>query len=198
MCGIAGFCKPSADYEKEKKRWMSVLGEMNRVQRHRGPDAEGIYLKRGCGLAHVRLKIIDLVKGQQPMTCRTGEGECSISYNGEIYNMPELKAELLAEGAEFQTESDTEVILQGYLRHGEDYVKRLNGIFAFAIWDSRKEKLFLFRDRLGVKPLFYAMAEETLVFSSEIKGLFTYPGIAPVLDKEGLCEIFAQIGRAHV
>lgn len=191
MCGIAGFCSPSAYYENEKNRWMPVLEEMNRVQRHRGPDAEGTYLKKGCGLAHVRLKIIDLVTGQQPMTRLTAAGECTIVYNGEIYNMPELKAELLAEGAEFYTESDTEVILQGYLAHGAEYVKKLNGIFAFAIWDSRTEELFLFRDRLGVKPLFYTMAEDTLVFSSEIKGLFTYPGVAPVIDRDGLCEIFA-------
>ena len=146
MCGIAGFCNPAVCYEAERNRWQPVLEEMNRVQRHRGPDAEGVYLKQGCGLAHVRLKIIDLVTGQQPMTCRAADGECTIVYNGEIYNMPELKAELIAEGAVFQTESDTEVILQGYLHHGEDYVKKLNGIFAFAIWDSRKEKLFLFRD----------------------------------------------------
>lgn len=191
MCGIAGFCNPKVSYEGEKNRWLPVLEDMNRVQRHRGPDAEGTYMKQGCGFAHVRLKIIDLVTGQQPMTCRTAEGECTITYNGEIYNMAELKAELLAQGARFHTESDTEVILQGYLKYGEDFVKKLNGIFAFAIWDSRTERLFLFRDRLGVKPLFYTMAGDTLVFSSEIKGLFSYPGVKPELDREGLCEIFA-------
>ena len=157
MCGIAGFCNPSIVLEDEKNRWLPILDEMNRVQRHRGPDDEGVYLKQGCGLAHVRLKIIDLVTGHQPMTCRKDGGECTIVYNGEIYNMPELKEELLSEGAVFETESDTEVILQGYLRYGEEYVKKLNGIFAFAIWDSRTERLFLFRDRLGVKPLFYTM-----------------------------------------
>lgn len=191
MCGIAGFCSPAACYEKEANRWRPVLEEMNRVQGHRGPDAEGIYLKQGCGLAHVRLKIIDLVTGQQPMSCRGAGRECTIVYNGEIYNMPELKAELQAEGAVFRTESDTEVILQGYLYHGADYVKKLNGIFAFAIWDAGREELFLFRDRMGVKPLFYTIKGDTLVFSSEIKGLFTYPGVEPELDRDGLCEIFA-------
>lgn len=191
MCGIAGFCNPSIVLEDEKNRWLPILDEMNRVQRHRGPDDEGVYLKQGCGLAHVRLKIIDLVTGHQPMTCRKDGGECTIVYNGEIYNMPELKEELLSEGAVFETESDTEVILQGYLRYGEEYVKKLNGIFAFAIWDSRTERLFLFRDRLGVKPLFYTMKEGMLVFSSEIKGLFAYPGVKPILDRDGLCEIFA-------
>ena len=191
MCGIAGFCNPSIVLEDEKNRWLPILDEMNRVQRHRGPDDEGVYLKQGCGLAHVRLKIIDLVTGLQPMTCRKDGGECTIVYNGEIYNMPELKEELLSEGAVFETESDTEVILQGYRRYGEEYVKKLNGIFAFAIWDSRTERLFLFRDRLGVKPLFYTMKEGMLVFSSEIRGLFAYPGVKPILDRDGLCEIFA-------
>ena len=191
MCGIAGFCNPFISYEKERTRWLPVLEEMNRSLKHRGPDDEGTYLRQGCALAHVRLKIIDLVTGHQPMTCQTPEGECTIVYNGEIYNMPELKAELRMEGVSFQTSSDTEVILQGYLNHGADYVRKLNGIFAFAIWDSRTEELFLFRDRLGVKPLFYTLADHTLVFSSEIKGLFAYPGITPAIDRDGLCEIFA-------
>ena len=117
--------------------------------------------------------------------------ECAIVYNGEIYNMGELKKELQNEGACFETTSDTEVILEGYMLHGVDYIKRLNGIFAIAIWDANQESLYLFRDRLGVKPLFYTMAGETLVFSSEIKGLFEYPQITPVLDRDGLCEIFA-------
>ena len=142
MCGIAGFCNPSIVLEDEKNRWLPILDEMNRVQRHRGPDDEGVYLKQGCGLAHVRLKIIDLVTGHQPMTCRKDGGECTIVYNGEIYNMPELKEELLSEGAVFETESDT-------------------------------------------------MKEGMLVFSSEIKGLFAYPGVKPILDRDGLCEIFA-------
>lgn len=191
MCGIAGFCNPFISYEKERTRWLPVLEEMNRSLKHRGPDDEGTYLRQGCALAHVRLKIIDLVTGHQPMTCQTPEGECTIVYNGGIYNMPELKAELRMEGVSFQTSSDTEVILQGYLNHGADYVRKLNGIFAFAIWDSRTEELFLFRDRLGVKPLFYTLADHTLVFSSEIKGLFAYPGITPAIDRDGLCEIFA-------
>lgn len=191
MCGIAGFCDMTVAYEGEKERWLPILEEMNRVQKHRGPDGEGTYLKDRCGLAHVRLKIIDLVTGEQPMVRRTAEGECAITYNGEIYNMPELKAELLAQGARFETESDTEVILLGYLRYGEAYIKRLNGIFAFALWDGRRQELLLCRDRLGVKPLFYIMKGNTLVFSSEIKGLFAYPGVEAAVDREGLCEIFA-------
>lgn len=191
MCGIAGFCNPFTEYANEEGKWRGILEKMNQVQKRRGPDDEGTYLNKGCGLAHVRLSIIDLVTGHQPMIRKAGARECAIVYNGEIYNMNELKKELQNEGACFETTSDTEVILEGYMLHGVDYIKKLNGIFAIAIWDGNEECLYLFRDRLGVKPFFYTMAGETLVFSSEIKGLFEYPQIKPVLDREGLCEIFA-------
>ena len=191
MCGIAGFCNPFTKYADEEGKWRGILEKMNQVQKRRGPDDEGTYLNKGCGLAHVRLSIIDLVTGHQPMINKAASRECAIVYNGEIYNMNELKKELQNEGACFDTASDTEVILEGYMLHGVDYIKKLNGIFAIAIWDGNEECLYLFRDRLGVKPFFYTMAGETLVFSSEIKGLFEYPQIKPVLDREGLCEIFA-------
>lgn len=191
MCGIAGFYNPDADYTAEESKWKHILEHMNRAQKRRGPDDEGTYLCSRCGLAHVRLEIIDLVTGQQPMVRKTAGRECAIVFNGEIYNMNELKTELLREGTTFHTTSDTEVILAGYMLHGKDYIKKLNGIFAIALWDSASGLLHLFRDRLGVKPLFYTIKDRTLVFSSEIKGLFAYPGINPVLDREGLCEIFA-------
>lgn len=191
MCGIAGFYNPDTDYTQERPKWQHVLDEMNRVQKHRGPDDEGTYLRPLCGFAHVRLEIIDLLTGQQPMIRKEGNRECAIIFNGEIYNMKELKEELLLEGGTFETTSDTEVILVGYMLHGKDYVKKLNGIFAIAIWDSMPGKIHLFRDRLGVKPLFYTIKDNTIVFSSEIKGLFAYPGIHPILDHDGLCEIFA-------
>lgn len=191
MCGIAGFYNPNADYMVEKPKWQQVLDDMNRVQKRRGPDDDGTYLSHRCGLAHVRLEIIDLVTGQQPMIRKQPGRECAIVFNGEIYNMKELKADLLSEGATFRTTSDTEVILEGYMMHGKDYIKKLNGIFAIAIWDSASEQILLFRDRLGVKPLFYILKDNTIIFSSEIKGIFAYPGIKPVLDHDGLCEIFA-------
>lgn len=193
MCGIAGFYNPSMDYTTQRPKWQHILEDMNRVQKRRGPDNEGIYLSPLCGLAHVRLEIIDLVTGQQPMVKKEAGRECAISFNGEIYNMKELKRELLLEGAAFGTTSDTEVILNGYMLHGKDYIKKLNGIFSIALWDSVSQEIYLFRDRLGVKPLFYTLADEgrTLVFSSEIKGLFAYPGVRPILDRSGLCEIFA-------
>ena len=191
MCGIAGFFNPYVDYKTDEPKWISILNGMNQAQKQRGPDDEGTYLSPICGLAHVRLEIIDLVTGHQPLVKRRQGRECAIVFNGEIYNMEELKAELLMEGVRFRTTSDTEVILEGCMLHGKDYIKKLNGIFAIALWDSASEELYLFRDRLGIKPLFYTMTGETLVFSSEIKGLFAYPGVDPVLDRDGLCEIFA-------
>lgn len=190
MCGIAGFSNLSLDYATTPDKWTSVLEEMNERQQHRGPDESGIYLTSHCGLAHARLSIIDLSTGQQPMTRCKEERKCTIVYNGEIYNMRELRRELQGLGVQFRTESDTEVILAGYEVYGTDFVKRLDGIFAFAIWDAWKRKLYLFRDRSGVKPLFYTIYNNTMVFASEIKGLFCYPGIQPEVDKEGLCEVF--------
>ncbi len=191
MCGIAGFFNGKEDYRagEGEGKWKGVLRKMNRSQKHRGPDEDGIFLAGHCGLAHVRLSIIDLLTGQQPMIRREGEYEWAIAYNGEIYNMDALKKELEAEGEKFRTDSDTEVLLVGYMRYGSDFVKRLNGIFAFGIWDGRLKKLFLFRDRAGVKPCFYTRLGDTVIFSSEIKGLFCFPGIEPVVDKEGLCEV---------
>lgn len=189
MCGIAGFCNFNRNFKEEAGKWYGILQKMNRAQKHRGPDDDGIYLSRRCGLAQVRLAVIDPIGGHQPMTKQLGQRLCSICFNGEIYNMPALRQELLAEGAALATSSDTEVVLTGYMLHGLDYIQKLNGIFAFCIWDETLNRLYLFRDRLGVKPLFYTMRSNTLIFSSELKGLFAYPGITPVLDREGLCEV---------
>lgn len=191
MCGIAGFFNSKGNYTKERQKWLDILENMNQAQKHRGPDGSGTYLSPVCGFAHVRLKIIDLLTGEQPMIKRKNGQEFAIVFNGEIYNMNQLKDSLMAEGAVFETTSDTEVILNGYLLHGIKFIKQLNGIFAAAIWDSHSGKLHLFRDRLGVKPLFYTKKEDTFLFSSEIKGLFAYPEVTPILDKNGLCEIFA-------
>ena len=160
MCGIAGFFNPSADYTKEKNYRNHILEMMNQVQKHRGPDDEGTFLSPQCGLAHVRLNIIDLVTGHQPMRRVRGDHSCVIAYNGEIYNAPELKAELISEGEQFLTSGDTEVILAGFMRCGPSFIKKLNGIFAIALWDESCQTLHLFRDRLGVKPLFYTKKDE--------------------------------------
>ncbi|HJD28688.1 MAG TPA: asparagine synthetase B, partial [Candidatus Blautia avicola] len=155
MCGIAGFYSSRHSYTQEGERWEKVLEGMNRAQKRRGPDEEGVCLNDHCGLAHVRLSIIDLNRGRQPMTRSVAGRTCTVSFNGEIYNMPQLRKELEREGAVFESDSDTEVILQGYLLYGEEYVRKLNGIFAIALWDALEETLYLFRDRVGVKPLFY-------------------------------------------
>lgn len=191
MCGIAGFCSNNIPYAGEEKKWRAILEDMNRVQKRRGPDQEGIYLSESCGLAHVRLSILDLEKGLQPMSRKAWGRSCTIAYNGEIYNMKALKKDLERRGCCFSTNSDTEVILQGFLLEGPDFVKKLNGIFAIAVWEEKERTLYLFRDRAGVKPLFYTSQKGAFVFASEIKGLFSYPGIKAVLDEEGLCEIFA-------
>ncbi|HBA67838.1 MAG TPA: asparagine synthase (glutamine-hydrolyzing) [Lachnospiraceae bacterium] len=189
MCGIAGFFNVKENYKAEEAKWLSVLHKMNRSQKHRGPDEDGVFLGTHCGLAHVRLSIIDLLAGQQPMIRQAGENVWAVVYNGEIYNMGKLKKELEEAGEKFLTNSDTEVILAGYMRYGTDFVKRLNGIFAFAVWDGKLERLFLFRDRAGVKPCFYTKSKDTVIFSSEIKGIFRFPGVEPAVDREGLCEV---------
>lgn len=190
MSGIAGFSGFSMNYMNQREKWSSILYKMNEVQRHRGPDGTGIYVEEHCGLGQVRLAVIDLETGQQPMMRTIGNKRCAITYNGEVYNMLSLKEELQREGMEFQTTSDTEVVLLGYMLHGIEYIKKLNGVFAFAIWDEALQRLFLVRDRAGVKPLFYKIQDNMLVFSSELKGILAFPDVEAVVDKEGLCEIF--------
>ena len=195
MCGIAGFSNIQADYTKEQKQWHHVLEQMKRVLNHRGPDDEGELLTSQIGFAHTRLSIIDLSRGHQPMTKHQFGNAYTIIYNGEIYNTDELRENLIRMGYLFKTHCDTEVILTGYMAFGPDFVKELNGIFAFAIWDESKQMLSIYRDRLGVKPLFYTLQEETLIFGSELKALFQFPGFKPQIDARGLSEIFA-IGPA--
>ena len=196
MCGIAGFYNPHDHYLKEKEHYESVLQAMAERLRHRGPDDAGRWLWEHGGLSHARLSIIDLAGGHQPMV-KSGSGQTfAIVYNGELYNTDELRQELMAAGYSFQTSSDTEVILAGYMEYGPDFVKRLNGIFAFAIMDTALNRLCLFRDRAGVKPLFYTIRGEELIFSSELKGILAYPGVKAQLDLRGLNEVFS-VGPAR-
>lgn len=196
MCGISGFFHPRRDFTKEMSFFEHILNSMNRVQKRRGPDDQGIFLSNHFGLAHVRLSIVDLITGRQPML-KTRDGHTwGIVYNGELYNTKELRDELSLKGYHFDTTSDTEVILTAYMEYGPDFVRLLNGIFAFAIMDPIKKRLMLCRDRAGVKPLFYTFSDNHVIFSSEIKGLFCFPDVKPVLDKKGLNEIFS-IGPAR-
>lgn len=196
MCGIAGFCSFKADFLEEAERWRRVLVGMRTAIAHRGRDQTGEYLQHRVGLSHTRLSIRDLAGGVQPMLRRRGEAEYGIVYNGEIYNAEELKQDLLSRGYGFETTCDTEVILCGYMEYGMEVAQKLNGIFAFAIWDGNREALFLCRDRLGVKPLFYAVKGDTLVFGSEPKALFAHPQIRPEADLDSFREIFG-VGPAR-
>lgn len=196
MCGIGGFCNYKKDYTDYSEHYLDILKQMHQIQARRGPDGHGSWLSPHAGLSHARLSIIDLTTGGQPMTRAIGSYTWAIVHNGELYNTRELREELKALGHTFHTTSDTETILLCYLEYGSDFVSKLNGIFATAIFDPVKEQLLLYRDRSGVKPLFYTLQGEELIFASELKGLFTFPGIRPLLDRQGLNEIFS-IGPAR-
>nr|AEZ54382.1 PieD [Streptomyces piomogenus] len=165
----------------------------------RGPDASGTWLSAHAALGHRRLSIIDLAGGVQPMVAETPDGPVVLTYSGEAYNFTELRAELRRRGHEFRTSSDTEVVLRGYLEWGQGVADRLNGMYALGIWDGRVEKLVLLRDRLGIKPLYYAPTAGGLVFGSEAKALLAHPEVEPVVDADGFRELFGFVkepGRA--
>ena len=163
---------------------------------HRGGDASGIYLTPHAGLSHQRLSIRDITHGAQPMIRHRDGADYAIVYNGEIYNTDELIPELTAAGYNFLTTSDTEVILYAYMHFGASFVSRLNGIFSFAIWDGAAKQLFLYRDRVGTKPLFYHAKDGELVFASEPKALFCFPDLSPAITENSLRELLA-VGPAR-
>ena len=156
MCGITGILDTGGKREIDR----GLLARMNDSQIHRGPDEHGLYVAPGIGLGHRRLSIIDLSSGQQPLF--NEDKSVVVTYNGEIYNFHDLTKELLAKGHQFRTHCDTEVIVHAWEEWGEDCVKRFRGMFAFAIWDSNTETLFLARDRLGKKPLHYTVLHRTV------------------------------------
>src|SRR5208282_1894855 len=166
-----------------------MLQRMVYALSHRGPDGQGVHIDGEIGLGHARLSIIDLAGGKQPMS--NPEGTIWITFNGEIFNYVELRAGLVNRGWCFTTKSDTEVILRLYEERGEDCVHELNGQWAFAIWDTRQNKLFLSRDRMGVRPLFYACTADRFLFASEIKALFAgSTDLNRRIDLEALDQIF--------
>lgn len=186
MCGIAGIVAFQAKAEIDVAR----LKRMRDVLAHRGPDEEGMYVRGRVGLAHRRLSIIDLQSGQQPMCSE--DRNVWITYNGEIYNYKELRATLRGRGARFRTQSDTEVILAAYQSYGEGCVEHLHGMFAFAIWDAHRKRLFMARDRLGIKPLYYAVTDTEFLFGSEIKALLAAGTITPRFNAAVLPEFLAN------
>ncbi|MBO6232686.1 MAG: asparagine synthase (glutamine-hydrolyzing) [Clostridia bacterium] len=192
MCGFVGF----VDYKKDTSKMKNILIQMNESISKRGPDEDGYYIKNNVALGHKRLIVIDPEGGKQPMIETFSFGEFAIVYNGQIYNTKELKKTLEENGFTFKSHSDTEILLKSFIHFGKNVVDHLNGIFAFAIWNTKTNELFLARDHFGVKPLFYTIKNGTIIFASEIKALFQYPGCEKVLDKQGVSELFG-IGPAH-
>ncbi|MBI3317980.1 MAG: asparagine synthase (glutamine-hydrolyzing) [Candidatus Omnitrophica bacterium] len=191
MCGIVGIASPRPIEER------TILSCLRSIQ-HRGPDDEGVYLApdRRLALGHRRLSVIDLSSaGRQPMT--NEEGTLWITYNGEIYNHPELRRELLAKGHRFKSKTDTEVILHLYEEEGEAVVQRLVGMFAFAIYDQPRERLFLARDRLGIKPLYYADFQGSFLFASEIKGILAAEAVPVEVDWQAIRDYFTFLFVPH-
>jgi asparagine synthase (glutamine-hydrolysing) len=191
MCGIVGWI----DWERDLSGERTTIEAMTKTLYWRGPDQQGVWISPMAAIGHRRLIVIDPDGGTQPMVYEDPQGRVVLAYNGEIYNFRELRQELQSLGHRFQTRSDTEVVLRGYLQWGEGLPKKLNGIFAFAVWDERKRQLLLVRDHLGVKPLYYTQIGQTILFASEMKALLAHPEVKPEVDAEGLAEIFVMTVR---
>ncbi len=181
ICGIADFCGEGAS--------PFLAGRMGEAMSRRGPDQNGAWNDKKVAFQHNRLAVIDIENGRQPMTRAFGGREYTIVYNGELYNTPELTEELKLKGVSFETRCDTEAVLYAYIIFGEDCAAKLNGIFAFAVYDREEEKVFFARDRLGVKPLFFALKGSKMLFSSEIKALLNHPEVKREIDIERLWQL---------
>ena len=185
MCGIVGIYNSAETLRNPEALLTRMLA---RIQ-YRGPDESGIYINNNAALGSVRLSIIDIQTGQQPLSSE--DGKYWIVFNGEIFNYIELKADLIHLGYSFRTECDTEVLLNAYLEYGPDCLNRLNGQFVFAIWNNEEKELFLARDRVGIRPLFYTQTEDnTFLFGSEIKTLFEHPDVKPEIDPVSMSQVF--------
>lgn len=186
MCGIAGWLDKNLDLTEK----ISVLTNMSKTLTRRGPDENGMYIRREAAFIHRRLTVIDRENGKQPMMAKQGNKTYSIVYNGELYNTEELRNELIEHGFRFKGKSDTEVVLKAYIAYGKKCCEKLNGIYAFAVYDIAEETLFLCRDKIGVKPLFFHLYDGGMLFASEIKTLLASGVVKPVLTEESLHEIF--------
>lgn len=186
MCGITGW----VDWQRDLTGQRPVLLAMTRALDRRGPDDEGLWSSPRSALGHRRLAVIDIEGGAQPMAAAKGPSPVVLTYSGEVYNFRDLGQELQARGHHFRTRSDTEVVLRSYLEWGAECVTRLEGMFAFAIWDDKDQQLLLARDRLGIKPLYYFAYDDGLLFGSEPKALLANPLFRPEVDADGLAEVF--------
>ncbi|EMA6344440.1 asparagine synthase (glutamine-hydrolyzing) [Bacillus cytotoxicus] len=186
MCGITGWIDYKRSLEGEKETVM----KMTETLAKRGPDDTNIWVNKHVAFGHKRLIVVDPEGGKQPMTCRKEEANYTICYNGELYNTEDIRKELFRRGYTFTGHSDTEVLLASYIEWKEECVNHLNGIYAFAVWDEKKEHIFIARDRLGVKPLFYKYDSGRLLFGSELKVILAHPDVKTEVTTEGLAEIF--------
>ena len=192
MCGIAG----EVSFINSINNNLSSYYKMQKVLEPRGPDQNGMFIKENVALIHSRLSVIDVENGVQPMTCKYDDKEFTIAYNGELYNTDEIRNELMLSGHKFTTHSDTEVILKAYVHWEENCLEKFNGIFAFAVWDDYNQRLFFARDRMGVKPFFYTIKNDSFIFGSEIKAILEHKMIEPVIDENSIAEImFLGPGR---
>lgn len=192
MCGINGFI----NFNYPKKQAKIILAKMNQILAHRGENDSGTFVHGQCYLGHQRLSIIDIANGHQPMSYTYRGKTYTIVYNGELYNSAELRGKLLARHIRLHTTCDTELVLKAFALDGAKVLRALNGIFAFAIYEAPTDRLYLVRDPLGVKPLFYSQQNDKLAFASEIKALFAHPTIQPRVNHDGLRELFG-IGPAR-
>jgi asparagine synthase (glutamine-hydrolysing) len=189
MCGITGWVAFDRDLTREK----DVIDAMTETMSCRGPDAAGTWADQNATLGHRRLAVIDIPGGAQPMSVSTPNGDVAMVYSGEAYNFKELRDELVAKGERFTTSSDTEVVLRGYLVWGDAVADRLNGMYAFAIWDSRYRKLVMIRDRMGIKPFYFHPTRDGVIFGSEPKAILANPTAERAVDADGLREMMVQI-----
>ncbi|WP_432188009.1 asparagine synthase (glutamine-hydrolyzing) [Streptomyces sp. Tue6028] len=189
MCGITGW----VSFDRDLRARTAELDAMTETMACRGPDDRGVWADGPAALGHRRLAIIDLPGGRQPMTATTPEGTVALVYSGETYNFTELRRELEAQGHRFTTDSDTEVVLRGYLAWGEALAERLNGMYAFAVWDGRHDKLVMIRDRMGIKPFYYYPTSDGVLFGSEPKAILANPLAPARVTLDGLRELFTMI-----
>ena len=192
MCGIAGEVSFTNSIMENKDSFL----KMQKVIAPRGPDQNGIYINNNVALIHTRLCVVDIENGLQPMTAKYGEKEYTLVYNGELYNTEEIREELVQYGHKFLGYSDTEVVLKSYIQWKENCVNKFNGIFAFTVWDNTEKRLFFARDRIGVKPFFYTVVNNSFIFASEIKALLEHKYVSPEIDENSIAEImFIGPGR---
>lgn len=185
MCGFTGWI----DWKKDLRQHQTTVENMAKTLSLRGPDDSNVWTSRHAAFGHTRLVVVDPKGGVQPMTKEVNQRSYTIAYNGELYNTEDLRKELAIRGYTFKGHSDTEVLLTAYIEWGFHCLEKLNGIFAFAIWNEEDESLLLARDRLGVKPLFYTVHHGQLLFASEMKALLAHESVRPVVDETGLAEV---------